>query len=358
MALNKGEWSEIYTFLKLLVDGKLYAADADLNRIEDIYYPIIKILRNEPIGSLEFCVDTSIKVCDSSGNELISLPIDDFRNKSLYLLSEIQNTTGRTFEIPDIVAFLESINVTELKAPSSQTKDITIMVHDFNTGMNPILGFSIKSYLGGDPTIVNASGSTNFVYSIQGNTLTQDNIDEINNIDTRSKIQDRIRRIEALGCSLEYSNMQSDIFKSNLTMIDSLFPKIISEMLKLYYLGQANRITDLVDILEEINPCNYHLEVNSSLYKYKVKNYLTDSALGMKAARMWDGFYNATGGYIVVKEDGDIVCYHIYNRNEFQNYLLNNTRLETPSSSRHNFGKVYEENGSLYFKLNLQVRFV
>ncbi|MBD3211216.1 MAG: HpaII family restriction endonuclease, partial [Candidatus Lokiarchaeota archaeon] len=27
---NKGEWSEIYVFFKLLADGKLYAADGDL----------------------------------------------------------------------------------------------------------------------------------------------------------------------------------------------------------------------------------------------------------------------------------------------------------------------------------------
>ncbi|RTK92254.1 MAG: HpaII family restriction endonuclease [Rickettsiales bacterium] len=29
--MNKGEWSEFYTFLRLLADGKLYAADANLN---------------------------------------------------------------------------------------------------------------------------------------------------------------------------------------------------------------------------------------------------------------------------------------------------------------------------------------
>ena len=42
---NKGELSELYVFLKLLGDGILYAADADLNKIEDLYYPLIEILR-------------------------------------------------------------------------------------------------------------------------------------------------------------------------------------------------------------------------------------------------------------------------------------------------------------------------
>ena len=41
---NKGEWSEIYVFLRLLEIGKLYAADADLNKIDDVFYNIINIL--------------------------------------------------------------------------------------------------------------------------------------------------------------------------------------------------------------------------------------------------------------------------------------------------------------------------
>ena len=34
---NKGEWSEIYTFLKLLSEGKLYGADGELNKKDDIF---------------------------------------------------------------------------------------------------------------------------------------------------------------------------------------------------------------------------------------------------------------------------------------------------------------------------------
>ena len=69
------------------------------------------------------------------------------------------------------------------------------------------------------------------------------------------------------------------------------------------------------------------------------------------------GIYDATGGYLVVKENGEILCYHIYNRNQFEEYLFVNTKLETASSTRHEFGKVYQQNGEFYFKLNLQIRF-
>ena len=37
---NKGEWSEVYAFLKLLGEGKLYGADSDLKRKDDIFSDI------------------------------------------------------------------------------------------------------------------------------------------------------------------------------------------------------------------------------------------------------------------------------------------------------------------------------
>ena len=78
----------------------------------------------------------------------------------------------------------------------------------------------------------------------------------------------------------------------------------------------------------------------------------------MMPSRVWSGQLDTTGGYLVVKDNGEIVCYHIYNRNEFENYLLKNTKLETASSSRHDFGIIYEEDNELRIKLNLQIRFI
>lgn len=40
---NKGEWSELYAFFKLLADGRLYCGDGHLNRYDDRYYPILEI---------------------------------------------------------------------------------------------------------------------------------------------------------------------------------------------------------------------------------------------------------------------------------------------------------------------------
>ena len=52
---NIGEWSEIYVLLKLLADGKVYAADEELTKIKDTYFPVLKAIREETNGeSIEY----------------------------------------------------------------------------------------------------------------------------------------------------------------------------------------------------------------------------------------------------------------------------------------------------------------
>ena len=50
---NKGEWSEIYTLLKIIADKNLFAGNCDLNKIKNLIFPIIKVLRDESNGTYE-----------------------------------------------------------------------------------------------------------------------------------------------------------------------------------------------------------------------------------------------------------------------------------------------------------------
>jgi hypothetical protein len=57
---NKGEWSEIYTLFKVISDKQLFAGDSNLNKIENLIFPIIKVLRDETNGSFEFSYDNNL----------------------------------------------------------------------------------------------------------------------------------------------------------------------------------------------------------------------------------------------------------------------------------------------------------
>jgi type II restriction enzyme len=355
---NKGEWSEVYVLLKLLSEGKLNAADKNLEILTDIFYPVLNILRKESNIEIDYSYSPKeIKIISGLNSEIVlSIPTIKFLEMAEIVLDGIKSNSDSSFEIEIAKEFLQTIQVNNLKAKSTDKSDLNIIVHDLNTGLKPKLGFSIKSLLGGSSTLLNAGQTTNFIYEIKN--LADGYIDEINQIEGRSKIRDRITRIKELGGTLNYLKVESENFEINLKMIDSNLPFILSEMVLAKYAGDAKSgLVDLLAFINEKNPLKINLAKGHPFYTYKIKAFLTDSALGMTPAAIWKGNYDATGGIIIVKENGEVVCYHIYNRTEFQEYLITQTMLETASSERYGFGKIYLNEGRLEIKLNLQVRF-
>jgi type II restriction enzyme len=354
---NKGEWSEIYALFKLLGDKQLFLGDKDIEKLEGLVYPIIKVLRSENNGDFEYSIQDEI-ILISGNEEVLKIPIDEFKTRALFLLKAIKENKERTFSVPEIEEFMQSINCISLKANSSAKTDITIVVHDQRTNQEPILGFSIKSQLGSPSTLLNAGKTTNFVFKINGIELSENEIEQINSIATRSKIMDRIAEVQNKNGKFDFVKTERQIFSNNLVLIDSLLPQILSQIVFDFYSSEFSHLTDLVNKTAEKNPLKFDIENEHKFYEYKIKRFLTDVALGMMPSQVWTGKYDATGGYLIVKENGDVLCYHIYNRNEFEDYLFANTKLDTASSTRHEFGKIYYENGDIYFKLNLQIRFL
>ena len=356
---NKGEWSEIYVFLYLLAAGRLYAADADLNKIKSAYYEILKILRDEDFGKLEFCVNNTNAAIDiksiDNGNLIASIPMKIFGRWARFLFSQIQGNSKSVFTVPAVEKFLQGFYVKTLKAKNSSKADIRIQIHDINSGLNLIQGFSIKSRLGSPSTLINAGKTTNFIYEITGD-LPADYIQKINSC---RKFADKFSLLYALNCKLHYQTMENSTFEGNLLLIDSSLPQICSHLLLEYYQGSSSSAEDVLNVVEKVNPLNYNLALGQPFYQYKFKKLLSESALGMLPSKPWQGIADATGGYIVVKENGDVLCYHLFNRNEFEQYLLSNTRFETASTSRHDFGHIFTDaSGRNFIKLNLQIRFI
>jgi hypothetical protein len=140
-------------------------------------------------------------------------------------------------------------------------------------------------------------------------------------------------------------------------MIDTALPEFVACMLLDFFSGRGKTITHLTELLVDSERTRKYALLLAN-YEYKIKNFLEAIALGMVPSKPWDGFSQAHGGYIVVKHDGEIVCFHLYNHDEFRSYLFENTCLDTPSTTKYDYGKLYKENGDWFFKLNLQIRFL
>ncbi len=223
--------------------------------------------------------------------------------------------------------------------------------------MNNDMGFSIKSQLGGDSTLLNASGATNFVYGIEGCDFSDEEIERINAIDTRTKIIDRIAAIEYKGGKLVFDKVDNDTFRRNLDMIDLGLGTTIAQLLIEQFNTGARMFDELTVALSQSNPLGFDKADAVEVYTFKLKKLLTSAALGMMPSKKWSGKYDANGGYLVVKKDGEILCYHFYDQNRFEDFLFKNAYLERGKTRRHGYASLYRaDDGKVYFKLNLQIR--
>lgn len=362
---NKGDWSEPYALLKLLADGKLYLGGDEFEKIENLFYPIIKILKHESERIIDFSYDNNLVIVNN-GETIIKVPIIDFVNNSKICFERIKNSkkdntkngSKGAFNIPEIEELLLSFSIKTLKAKSRDKNDITIQIKDSNSFITPTLGFSIKSQMGSPSTLVNSSGETNFTYNIIGNELNNNDINEFNQTKEFSK---KIKLLKSKGLKLVFDKMDSRVFKSNLSTYGNSFDRVLAEMLLLFCendVPSENRVNNFIKKIAVNNPVEYDLETNPDLYEMVMKQFLIDYALGMRAGEVWKKDYQASGGYIIVRKDGEIICYHFYFIKQFGDYLLKNTMLDTGSTSRNKFGIIYKENNSLKLKLNLQIRFI
>jgi DNA (cytosine-5)-methyltransferase 1 len=155
-----------------------------------------------------------------------------------------------------------------------------------------------------------------------------------------------------------FHKVEVDSMEYNLKLIDSNMPIIVSSMLLNFFVNRHASIkNNLMDIDKKgllNNEINYG---DYSALTIKVKRLLSSILLGFFPGTKWNG-KNIANGTIIVKNDGQQVAFHIIDLPALEDYLFENIKFDTPSTTRHRFGKVIlERDGCVYFKLNLQLRF-
>jgi len=375
---NKGEWSELYALYKLLSEQNIYPINDNKNG-QRLRMPILSILRHtEQYLKAEYKIEGDHVVINANGHNIIQIAKSEFDNYAPKLLEAIKKgapqkngTSDHSFELPDFDEFRKSTYCPNIKCYSKylgkgekDKSDLYIVIHDIITGQTPIQGFSIKSEIGNPPTLLNATDLTNFKYKLSKN-LSGEKVAQINSmVDKRghADIKGRVRAILNQQVSLEFHTINPNakgeyVFLENLILVDSMLPKIVSDLLVLSYSEDTRILSTLTDKLSKINPIGFPMKTNKKQYEAKVRRFVTDIALGMVPSAPWEAAHQAYG-MLVVNTKGEIDCYHIIYRKSLEDYLYKNLKFETPSASRYGFGKIETgPDGCQYFTLNIQLRF-
>lgn len=352
--MNKGEWTEIYCFLKLLSDKKIALADKNLNvRADAACLHVTKVTTMNIKDSCYLVDNDSVLVVNSEDKSENKVRVSDFINSNVLIELRDQIKNGQaTFHIPDFLLIQKKLGISIVKGgTSSQKSDILLDVHndDFSKVDE---GFGIKSYLGSKPTLLNASGNTNFVFEVVGLKGQLDFVSIVNSIETKTKVKDRISKVLELGGGFIFKRVEMESMQYNLEMVDSLMPDLIAKMLLEFYLNRTNSVAiNLKNIIDQ----GFSGDLMSG--QVKIKRLLISILLGFFAGKKWDGCL-VSNGIIVVKEDGHQVGFHIVDLKSLEDYLFDSIKFDTPSTTRHRYGQLIQEiDGKFYFKLNMQLRF-
>lgn len=359
---NKGEWGERYCFPKIIQTQKIKFGDKDLNIPNNNNFITISKLTTADLQQSFSLKPNNTLVHETKGaGKPNSINFVKIINKKTLneIISKIKKGEKgkRTFELPELKSIEKQLGVDNMKGGSSDQKSDIFLDIKYNSVKEVKVGFSIKSIVGNNPSLLNATGHTNFVYEIKG--LTSKHKLVVNSIKTRFKYIDRIKKIKELGGGFNYTKITSGSFNENLSKIDSKLPKLISNMLLHYYIDRYERLS-----------CNLFKLSNFGKVKSKdkiaIENFLIAILFGMFPSKIWDSKKKARG-LIVVKGDGDLVCFYDKGKSvkAGKEYLFGHAYFETPSSKNAITSKkaggqemlqLYEEEGKLYINLPLQIR--
>lgn len=383
MATNKGknigEWSEMYIFFKLMSDRKVYVADKDMNRLKDVFLNIISIIREENKGKEYRYFTGDVVKITLNGEEVATVDSARFTDNAKKVWDMIISKKDTTFSDQEVIDFLSSIFIQNISSPAQKkseffggTADIVLDTMDYRSGVNQIMGFSCKSDIDAAATLFNASGdNTNFEYEIVGN-FDDEKMKAFNGMFhevtkkgvTKYEVAtgDRMRYLKDCGVGLRFVNPVKDVARQNLVRCGGIeMPKILGGMLKYYYFecGAASvGVEDAIKYLADTDYVGYGFDDLYDTYRVKIANLLYAMFTGLRFSKPWSGRSDVSGGYIVVKRDGDVVAFHSCIADEFKDFLIDKLKFEGPSCSRHKYMEIYKkDDGKYYLKLALQFRF-
>jgi len=357
---NKGEWGERYCCPKIIHTRQIRFGDKDLNIPDNNnFITVSKLTTADQQQSFSLEPNTSLVAVTKGAGKPESKNLEKIINENTLnnIISEIKKgkTDKATFELPEFKSMEKKLGINFKGGTSSQKADIFLDIEYDGTKKKDV-GFSIKSGFGAPPSLLNATAQTNFVYEIPG--CSKESLSEVNEITTgQYRIINRIKKIRELGLGFKYANMTSEIFCKNLTEIDKALPELISKMLPQFYINRYDRLSCNLFKLSDFGK-------DTIKGKTEIKEFLMAIMFGMVPSKEWTRKHQAEG-LIVVKGNGDLVCFYEKNFTAGKDYLFEKAYFDTPSRKNANMGKkaggqemaeLYEKKGKVYINLGLQIR--
>ncbi|WP_300704196.1 HpaII family restriction endonuclease [Bacteroides sp.] len=364
---TKRELGELYTFFRLLADGKVSLGTPKAQKDETKCWPIALIQREEHDDTRRYYInEEEVRILSGttekngaflpSEKEPLSIPREDFAAAAEIVFHHLKNIPGEEIEISEgLEAFLDAVNIFDLEAKTEDRTDFSVAFWHSDA---PLTGFNVRCRLSPMNPLLDGGRTANLKLEQSGVKFAVPTVNKVNALpESPTEVAERMMMIERLGGVLKYSDVADRVFRSNLLMVDLHFPRMLAEMVRIMHLDGTTRVSELTERIKEMNILKIKDELinKHGFYEFKMKQFLLALALGMRPAKIYNGTDSAVEGMFLTDTNGEVLCYHQSERRTFADFLFLNTRFEKSSVDKDKYGFLERENGVYYFKLNVKI---
>lgn len=308
---NIGEWSETLAILHCLLFPTIV--------IDDVTYTVSAVEHN----GISVPVD-AVK----------NLDLDVVQNRILKAIYSKQDNSG-SFDIHDdlIKNTLSAIGMEDtIKGSSNQKHDIILHLANVNKPMS----FNIKSLLGGDPSIVNASQQTSVRYKLKNPKISVNDINQ--QLSTITVFSDKIKYLRTICDDINVDTYTSEAYKNVLSGLDEYAFLYVADWLLAFFEHKKHSFLEC-----DADLAWFSKFILMSMTKIKPKIGAEDrDECGLAF------LYNSV--------DGPRLYFTMGSSDAFKSHLHEHVRFERPSFNRHKKYMLEELDENFSFRLPIQIR--
>ena len=370
---DKQDWSKIYAMFRLLVDNGMAMGTIDLVAKKDSFKQLIKITRDILNGQLIIIRDNESVIVQTIAKpktdigpqediylpeeKTISIPISEIERLSILLLDKCIKEKG-DFECEEVETILQRMQIYDFTSESSTGETFQAIFYNSQLDCQEYYPIRVCPLLG-KLYLVAANRASNFKYDITQVRLANPEANKINGIgDDESGSLLRLAEIDRLGGKLKFTSTEGKFFLNALQLIDMQLPRLLSEMVRIFYTTDKITVKAITEELNRINLFKVKDEVieKNRFYEYKIRQFLYAAACGLKPTKVWrgNGLFHL---HLMVTPIGELLAYNPVEKEQFEKFLFANTRLSLANETKNKYGIVEKENGQWLIKLNLEMRF-
>lgn len=200
---TKREWCELYTFFRLLTEGKVTLGTAKAKKGE-IDWPIAMIQREEHDGTRCYYIEKEMVRIKGENSEKF-VPREDFGIVADLILQAVKSSSEDEVTSPDgVEEFLDEVAIFDLEA---KTEDRTDFYIAFWHPEAPFSGFSVRSRLGAMNPLLDGGRAANLKLEQSGVKFATPTVNKINALpEAPNEVAERMLLIERL---VVYSNTRT-----------------------------------------------------------------------------------------------------------------------------------------------------